>query len=104
MSYRTERDPLGELQVPADVYYGVQTARTVENFPIMPVIAWNATRAASILREAMNVLRVRTVDGIAANADRARELLDRTTATATALSPYIGYAATAGIAKEAVLS
>ena len=34
MSYRTERDPLGERQVPADAYFGVQTARAVENFPI----------------------------------------------------------------------
>ena len=34
MSLRIERDPLGELQVPADAYYGVQTARAVENFPI----------------------------------------------------------------------
>src|SRR5204863_8248990 len=34
MDYRTERDPLGELQVPADAYYGIQTARAVENFPI----------------------------------------------------------------------
>ena len=34
MSFRTERDPLGELEVPADAYYGVQTARAVENFPI----------------------------------------------------------------------
>ena len=33
---------------------------------------------------------------------RARELLDRSTAMATALSPYIGYAATADIAKESV--
>ena len=33
---------------------------------------------------------------------RCRELLDRSTAVATALSPYIGYAATAEIAKEAV--
>ena len=32
--FRTERDPLGDLQVPADAYYGVQTARAVENFPI----------------------------------------------------------------------
>ena len=32
--FRTERDPLGELKVPADAYYGVQTARAVENFPI----------------------------------------------------------------------
>src|SRR6187549_2130133 len=33
-SFRKERDPLGELSVPADAYYGVQTARAVENFPI----------------------------------------------------------------------
>src|SRR6187455_1140528 len=31
---RTERDPLGEFSVPDDAYYGVQTARAVENFPI----------------------------------------------------------------------
>ena len=32
----------------------------------------------------------------------ARELLDRSTAAATALSPHIGYAATADIAKESI--
>jgi aspartate ammonia-lyase len=32
--FRTERDLLGEKQVPADVYYGVQTARALENFQI----------------------------------------------------------------------
>ena len=31
---RTERDSLGSLEVPADAYYGVQTARAVANFPI----------------------------------------------------------------------
>ncbi len=30
----TERDSLGEVQVPDDVYYGVQTQRALENFPI----------------------------------------------------------------------
>src|SRR6266478_2058970 len=34
MTFRTERDPLGELNVPADAYFGVQTARAVENFQI----------------------------------------------------------------------
>ena len=34
---RTERDLLGEKQVPADVYYGVQTARALENFQISGV-------------------------------------------------------------------
>jgi fumarate hydratase, class II len=32
--FRTERDSMGEMQVPAGAYYGAQTARAVENFPI----------------------------------------------------------------------
>jgi len=31
---RTEKDSMGEMQVPADAYYGAQTGRAVENFPI----------------------------------------------------------------------
>src|SRR5215469_16690205 len=31
---RIERDSMGEMQVPADAYYGAQTARAVENFPV----------------------------------------------------------------------
>ena len=31
---RTERDTMGEMQVPADALYGASTARAVENFPI----------------------------------------------------------------------
>jgi aspartate ammonia-lyase len=69
---------------------------------MMPVIAWNAMHASTILRQAMIVLRARCVDGIEADPARCRELLDRSTAVATALSPYIGYAATAEIAKESV--
>jgi aspartate ammonia-lyase len=69
---------------------------------MMPVIAWNALHAAGILRQSMHVLATRCVAGIAADAARCRELLDRSTALATALSPYLGYAATAEIAKEAV--
>ncbi len=32
--YRIEADSMGEMQVPASAYYGAQTARAVENFPI----------------------------------------------------------------------
>lgn len=32
--FRTERDSMGEVQVPASAYYGAQTQRAVENFPI----------------------------------------------------------------------
>lgn len=34
MKTRIERDSLGEVYVPVDAYYGVQTVRAVENFPI----------------------------------------------------------------------
>src|SRR5687767_2134707 len=33
-AFRTEKDPLGSKQVPADALYGVQTLRARENFPI----------------------------------------------------------------------
>ena len=69
---------------------------------MMPVIAWNALHASTILRESIKTLKTLTVDGLTANPERARELLERSTAAATALSPYIGYAATAEIAKESV--
>ena len=34
MATRIERDPLGEVRVPADAYYGAQTERASQNFPI----------------------------------------------------------------------
>jgi aspartate ammonia-lyase len=69
---------------------------------MMPVIAWNALHAVTILREALRVFTAKTIRGLQADEARARELLDRSTAAATALSPYIGYAATADLAKTAV--
>ena len=69
---------------------------------MMPVIAWNALHASKILCGAMEALEILCVDGIEADDARCRELLDRSTAAATALSPYIGYAKTAEIAKESV--
>lgn len=57
--FRTEKDSLGELQVPADAYYGVQTQRAVNNFPISglkpyPAFVWSM---AAIKRAAANVNR-----------------------------------------------
>jgi aspartate ammonia-lyase len=69
---------------------------------MMPVIAWNALHATRILARSMLVLADACVAGLQADEARCRELLDRSTALATALSPYIGYAETADIAKTAV--
>ena len=34
MNYRTEQDTMGKIKVPADKYWGAQTQRSIENFPI----------------------------------------------------------------------
>lgn len=34
MAFRTEKDPLGEKEVPAEALYGIQTQRAIENYPI----------------------------------------------------------------------
>ena len=47
--FRIERDPLGEVQVPADAYYGAQTQRAVENFPISGLTAPPELVTATIL-------------------------------------------------------
>src|SRR3954452_14063340 len=71
--YRIERVPLGELQVPAAAYYGVQTARAVENFPI------SGLRAAADLVTATILIKKAAAE---ANAQLGR--LDRDVANAIA--------------------
>jgi fumarate hydratase class II len=36
MSFRVEKDTMGEVQVPADKYWGAQTERSRNNFKIGP--------------------------------------------------------------------
>ncbi|MDZ7579161.1 MAG: class II fumarate hydratase [Deltaproteobacteria bacterium] len=38
MKYRSEKDTMGTIRVPADAYYGAQTQRAVENFPISGMV------------------------------------------------------------------
>ena len=33
-AFRTETDSMGAIEVPADRYWGAQTQRSIENFPI----------------------------------------------------------------------
>ena len=39
---RTERDTLGEVNLPADALYGAQTQRAIENFPVSGLHPWRA--------------------------------------------------------------
>ena len=34
MDFRIEKDVLGELEVPSDVYWGINTQRAIKNFQI----------------------------------------------------------------------
>ena len=69
---RTERDTMGELAVPAEAYYGVQTARAIENFPISPLRFPRAMiramglikRAAAAVNESLNLLDKTQSDAI----------------------------------------
>jgi len=38
MGFRIERDSLGERQVPEEAYYGIQTLRATENFPVSGIM------------------------------------------------------------------
>ncbi|HTH53689.1 MAG TPA: hypothetical protein VL495_07040, partial [Edaphobacter sp.] len=50
---RTERDTMGELAVPATAYYGVQTARAIENFPISSLrMPRSVIRAMGLIKRA----------------------------------------------------
>ena len=68
---------------------------------MLPVIAHSMLESITLLAGASRAFADRCVAGIEANEQRARELLDRNPAIATALNPYIGYDAAAKVAKEA---
>jgi fumarate hydratase class II len=74
---RTETDSLGAIDVPADCYWGAQTQRSLENFPIgiekMPPAIIHAfglqKKAAALVNKAMGELPAPVADAIATVAD-----------------------------------
>ena len=67
-----------------------------------PVIAYNILQSMKILTSTLKMFREFCIDGIQADEERCKELLDKSTAIATALNPYIGYQVTSKIVKEAL--
>ena len=69
---RIEKDTMGELAVPAEAYYGIQTARAIHNFPIsglrfprsfiraLGLIKW----AAATVNESLGLLDKKLADAI----------------------------------------
>ena len=51
--FRQEKDSIGIKEIPAEVYYGIQTARAVENYPICGMRAHRTLiRAVAMVKEA----------------------------------------------------
>jgi aspartate ammonia-lyase len=87
----------------ATIAYSAQAGQLELNV-MMPVIAHNLLRSLSILAPTLRALREKCVDGITANEEVCRDYFERSISVATALNPYIGYAAAAEVAKEAAKS
>ena len=83
MEFRTEKDTMGEVKVPANAYYGAQTQRSIDNFNIaratnkMPVEIIRAfaylKKAAALTNAELGVLSTEKKDLIAQVCD---EILD----------------------------
>ena len=81
MTTRTEHDPLGEVEVPSEALYGVQTQRAVDNFPISaigphPAFVWATVlvkKAAAVTHRETGRLDPELADAIIQAAD---EVLD----------------------------
>ncbi|KIL45579.1 class II fumarate hydratase [Jeotgalibacillus soli] len=82
MDFRIEKDTLGEIQVPASSYWGAQTQRSKENFPIgieqMPLEIVYAfaelKKAAAIVNHDLEKLSLQKRDAIVRACD---EIIDR---------------------------
>ncbi|MCX5052205.1 MULTISPECIES: aspartate ammonia-lyase [unclassified Streptomyces] len=66
-----------------------------------PVIAYSLLRSLTHLRAACDTLAVRCVPGITANRDHLHDGVHRSIGLVTALAPYIGYAASTSLARQA---
>src|SRR5512140_1451745 len=69
--FRVEKDSLGEVSVPAQAYYGVQTQRAIDNFAITRMRPWRAfvwsigliKRAAAEVNYELGLFKDREIDG-----------------------------------------
>ncbi|MFI6880318.1 class II fumarate hydratase [Streptomyces sp. NPDC050400] len=83
----------------------VATAGAAGNFELnvmLPVIAKNVLESIRLLANVSRLLADRTVDGITANRERAREYAESSPSVVTPLNKYIGYEEAAKVAKKSL--
>jgi aspartate ammonia-lyase len=69
-----------------------------------PVIAFNLFRSIDLLRRACRTLVERCIDGITANRERCRKMVENSIGLVTALNPILGYEKSTEIANEALVT
>ncbi|WP_268984164.1 class II fumarate hydratase [Streptomyces fuscigenes] len=100
--------PEAVLQVAAQVVGNdatVATAGAAGNFELnvmLPVMAKNLLESVRLLANVTRLLADRTVDGIEANAERARAYAESSPSVVTPLNKYIGYEEAAKVAKKSL--
>ncbi len=83
----------------------VAVAGAAGNFELnvmLPVMARNLLESVRLLANASRLLADRTVDGITANAERAREYAESSPSVVTPLNRYIGYEEAAKVVKKSL--
>lgn len=83
----------------------VAAAGAAGNFELnvmLPVIAKNLLESVRLLANVSRLLADRTVDGITANVERAREYAESSPSVVTPLNKYIGYEEAAKVAKRSL--
>lgn len=79
-------------------------AANFELIVMMPVMAYNLLQSIELLATASNNFAAKCIEGIKANEERCKGLIEESLAMCTALAPEIGYEAAATLAKEAYKS
>ncbi|HWM17312.1 MAG TPA: aspartate ammonia-lyase, partial [Microbacterium sp.] len=69
-----------------------------------PVIAHSLMQSITWMAQACHTLRINCIDGITANEERLETMVGSSVGVITALTPFIGYAAAAALAKTALLT
>ncbi|MFC0558112.1 aspartate ammonia-lyase [Halalkalibacter alkalisediminis] len=69
-----------------------------------PVLVFNLLQSFSILQNGIRVFKDYAIEGLTANIDHCRELVERSVGIITAINPHVGYEVASRVAKEAIKS
>ncbi|KMK76005.1 aspartate ammonia-lyase [Alkalihalobacillus pseudalcaliphilus] len=67
-----------------------------------PVLVFNLLQSFSILQNGMDVFRKYAIEGITANIEHCREMVEKSVGIITAINPHVGYEVASRVAKEAI--